>query len=72
MSINIGLVGIAGILGVTMYFYLTMQNKQLARMENVDTPLTDRDMKKLQKTAELEGIDVGTARMLQKGFRYIV
>lgn len=72
MGINIGLTVVAGILGIIMYFYLNMQNKQLARMENVDTPLTDRDMKKLQKTAELEGIDVGTARMLQKGFRYII
>lgn len=72
MGINIGLVGIAGILGVVMFFFLTYQNKQLARMENVDAPLTDRDIKKLQKTAELEGIDVATARMLQKDFRYIV
>lgn len=72
MGINIGLTGIAGILGVVMFFYLTAQNKQLARMENADTPLTDGDIKKLQKTAELEGIDFSTARMLQKGFRYIV
>ncbi|KAF2174166.1 hypothetical protein M409DRAFT_62288 [Zasmidium cellare ATCC 36951] len=72
MGINIGLVGIAGICGIIMRFYLQYQNRQLERMENEDATLTERDVKKLEKTAELEGIDIATARMLQKGYRYII
>lgn len=72
MGINIGLVAIAGIGGVILKFYLEYQNRQLARLENVDAQLTEKDLKKLQKTAEMEGIDVPTARMLQKGYRYII
>ncbi|CAK4031709.1 MFS general substrate transporter [Lecanosticta acicola] len=72
MGINIGLVSIAGICGIIMKFYLEYQNRQLARMGNEDAQLTERDLKKLQKTAEMEGIDVAAARMLQKGYRYIV
>lgn len=72
MGINIGLVGIAGICGIIMRFYLQYQNRQLERMENEDATLTERDIRKLEKTAELEGIDIAAARMLQKGYRYII
>lgn len=72
MGINIGLVGLAGICGIILKFYLQYQNRQLERMENEDATLTERDIKKLEKTAELEGIDISTARMLQKGYRYII
>lgn len=72
MGINIGLVAIAGICGIIMRFYLSYQNRQLERMENEDATLTERDIKKLEKTAEMEGIDIRTARMLQKGYRYII
>lgn len=72
MGVNIGLVGMAGIGGVVMRFYLQYQNNQLDRMENVDQELTERDMRKLQKTAEMEGISIEAARALQKGYRYII
>lgn len=72
MGINIGLVGIAGICGVVMKFYLQWQNRQLERMEDEEGELTERDVRKLQKTAELEGISVEEARRLQKGYRYII
>jgi hypothetical protein len=72
MGINMGLVGIAGITAIMMKFILEYQNKQLIRMETEDAELTDRDMKKLQRTAEIEGIDIASARMLQKGYRYVV
>ena len=39
---------------------------------NEDTPLSERDLAKLQKTAEMEGIDITAARKLQKGYRYII
>lgn len=72
MGINIGLVGIAGVCGVIMKYYLQYQNNQLDRMETEDQQLTERDMRKLQKTAELEGISIEAARALQKGYRYII
>ena len=55
-----------------MKFYLEAQNKQMARMENEDAQLTEKDMKKLRKTADAEGIDIAAARVLQKGYRYMV
>lgn len=72
MGINIALVGIAGICGIIMRFYLQYQNRQLERMENEDMTLTPRDIKKLEKTAELEHCTVAEARALQKGYRYII
>lgn len=72
MGINIGLVGIAGICGIIMRFYLQYQNRQLERMANENAELTARDMRKLEKTAEMEGISVFEARQLQKGYRYII
>lgn len=72
MGINIGLVAMAGGCGIIMRFYLQYQNRQLERMENEDATLTERDIRKLEKTAEIEGIDIAAARMLQKGYRYII
>lgn len=60
----------AGIAGTILMFYLRRQNKQLARIEDDDAPLQDKDLRKLQKTADLEGIDITAARALQKGYRY--
>lgn len=72
MGINIGLVCLAGIMGLVLRFYLQYQNRQLARMEAEGNDLTERDMRMLQKTAEVEGIDIATARQLHKGFRYMI
>jgi len=44
----------------------------LSLQENADATLTERDIKKLQLTAEMEGIDIAAARQLQKGYRYMV
>jgi hypothetical protein len=63
---------LASISGTVLRYVLQRQNKQLERLDNVDAELTERDIRKLQQTAELEGIDVATARQLQKGFRYNV
>lgn len=48
------------------------QNREGARLENEDVELSEKDLKRLQKTADLEGVDVATARRLQKGFRYML
>nr|OQO31357.1 hypothetical protein B0A51_03352 [Rachicladosporium sp. CCFEE 5018] len=37
-----------------------------------DTELTEKDLKRLRKTAEVEGIDIAAARQLQKGYRYLI
>lgn len=70
LGVVIGLMVIAGISGLVLRLYLARQNKSFARMENADAELTPRDLKKIEKTAEVEGIDLAAARQLQKGFRY--
>lgn len=72
LGIVIGLMAAAGIAGTFLRFYLQRQNKSFERLEGADTELRDSDIKKLQKTAELEGIDLAAARQLQKGFRYVI
>jgi hypothetical protein len=49
---------------------LHAQNKRPARLENADIIPTEKELKVLQHTAEVEGIDVPAARNLQNGFRY--
>ena len=70
LGIVIGLMTIAGITGTILRFYLIRQNKRLERMESSDSELRDSDIKKLEQTAEFEGVDMAAARQLQKGFRY--
>lgn len=63
---------LALVCAIILRFYLQYQNKQLERMENSDAELTERDMRKLQKTADFEGIPISAARALQKGYRYMI
>ena len=70
LGVVIGLMVIAGLSGLVLRIYLARQNKRFARMEDADGELTARDLKKLERTAEIEGVDLATARQLQKGFRY--
>ena len=70
LGIVIALMLLAGLAGTFLRVYLARQNKAFERLENADTELRESDIKKLQKTAELEGIDIAAARQLQKGFRY--
>ncbi|KAI6866924.1 permease of the major facilitator superfamily [Hortaea werneckii] len=72
MGINIGLVGIAGIGAIILRVILEKENKQLARLEDEDATLTEKDIRKLNKTAEMEGLSFAAARQLQKGYRYMV
>ena len=62
----------AGICATIIRFLLARENKMLERMENEDSEMTARDIRKLERTAEVEGIDIGAARRLQKGHRYIL
>lgn len=68
----IALQTVALVCAVILKFLLEKQNKQLERMESDDSELKEKDLKKLEKTAELEGVPISTARQLQKGFRYII
>lgn len=58
--------------GLWMRWKLTKQNRELERLEAEDSQLTQQDVSRLQKTAEVEGIDVAAARRLQKGYRYMI
>jgi hypothetical protein len=51
---------------------LERQNKQLARLENENVQLNERELAKLRKTAEIEGIDIAAARSMQKGYRFMI
>jgi len=51
---------------------LEKQNARLERLDNADSQLTDRDVKRLEKTAEVEGLTVEEARSLQRGFRFVI
>lgn len=57
---------------MTMYIILSRANKRLDRLADQDTPLGQKDLARLEKTAQMEGIDIGAARMLQKGYRYMI
>ena len=72
LGVVIALMAVSGISGTFLRFYLQRQNRQLDRMDGADSELTERDVKKLEKTAEMESIDMAAARQLQKGFRYVI
>jgi MFS family permease len=72
LGICIGLQVVAAVMGVWLRIVLTRQNKRLERLEDEDGQLTERDLAKLRKTAEVEGIDLAAARRLQKGYRYTI
>ncbi|KAJ5912952.1 hypothetical protein N7504_001835 [Penicillium tannophilum] len=72
LGVCIGLQTIGGLCGLFMYLNLRMLNKRQERLENEDHQLTDKELRRLQVTADFEGIDLASARQLQKGFRYIL
>jgi MFS family permease len=55
-----------------MRFYLQAQNKELARRENDEIQIPEDDARKLETTAQLENVDIETARKIQKGYRYMI
>ena len=72
LGVCIGLQCVAFLCAVAMRIILTRQNSRLDRLEHEDAELTDRDIARLEKTAEMEGIDVASARRMQKGYRYMI
>ncbi|KAK4540334.1 hypothetical protein LTR36_009291 [Oleoguttula mirabilis] len=69
MGVNVGLTAMSAVCAVVLRIILERDNKRLARMENADAELTERDLAVLQKTADMEGISIAAARRLQKGYR---
>jgi hypothetical protein len=59
-----------GLLAIAMKTYLSVLNRRLERLESVDAVLTEKELARLQRTAEIEGIDIAAARRLQKGFGF--
>lgn len=41
-------------------------------MDSAEAQLTEKDVKKLEKTAEVEGVTFEEARSLQRGFRFVI
>ncbi|KAF2157151.1 retrograde regulation protein 2 [Myriangium duriaei CBS 260.36] len=72
LGICIGLQCVALLSAVSLRIILTRQNKHLERMEGADSQLSERDMKKLEQTAQVEGTSLNVARAMQKGYRYII
>ncbi|PLB36889.1 putative MFS transporter [Aspergillus candidus] len=71
MVVCIALQVLGFLMAVFMYFHLRSLNTRLERLENADVTLTEKELRRLQHTAEVEGIDIAAARRLQKGFRYM-
>ncbi|KAF2687311.1 permease of the major facilitator superfamily [Lentithecium fluviatile CBS 122367] len=72
LGVCIGLEVIALACFVGMRFYLQYQNRQLELLESEDVGLSEKEVKKLEKTAEFEGVGVAQARRMQKGYRYML
>lgn len=72
LGIVIALLAISAVGGVLQRQILVRENRRLEKLENEDLVLDEKDVKKLQQTAEAEGVDLATARQKQKGFRYLI
>lgn len=72
MGVCIALQVVGGLCALFLYFNLNMLNKRQLRLENEEVELSPKDLRRLQVTADVEGIDLAAARRLQKGFRYVL
>lgn len=72
MGICIALQVLGGIMAIILDQYTRHQNRQLARMEDMEVELSGRDQRKLEKTAQMNNIGLDQARQLQRGFRFML
>lgn len=72
MGVCIALQVVGALMALYMFFHLRELNRRQERLEDEDIILTEEEQQRLQKTAEVEGIEVAAARQLQRGFRYII
>jgi len=69
-AIGLQILGLVMAIGIRLF--QQKQNRELDRLEAEDVTLTEKEMRKLRRTAEFEGIDLAAARRLQKGYRYMM
>lgn len=72
LGVCIGLQVLALVSAIALRMLLQHQNRRLERMEDADSELSQRDLRKLEQTAEIEGVTIAEARLMQKGYRYII
>lgn len=72
LGVCIGLEVLALVCFVILRWYLQRQNRELERLEGENVQLSEGEVRKLERTAEVEGVDVRQARALQKGYRYML
>ena len=72
LGVCIALQALGGLSAIFMYFTLNVLNKRQERLENENVQLTEKELRRLQITADVEGIDIAAARQLHKGFRYMI
>lgn len=72
LGVVMGLMVMSGVCATILRFILASENKRLERLEGADSEMTDRDVRKLEQTAQAEGVDMAAARRLQKSHRYIL
>lgn len=72
MGVNIALQVLGFACAAFMFFHLRALNKKQERLEDEEVQLSEKELHQLQHTANVEGIDIGAARRLQKGFRYML
>lgn len=70
IGICVGLMTIAAVLLTFLRFMLIRENNRIAAMENENQQLSPKQLARLERTAEVEGISLAEARRLQKGYRY--
>jgi len=64
--------GVAALSAILLAYMLKKANQRLDRMAGEDAELTEQDLAVLKRTAEAEGIDIASARRMQKGYRYTI
>lgn len=72
LGVCIALQVLGGLTATFIYFNLRSLNKRQERLEYEDVNLTEREVRRLETTAKVEGVDLAAARRLQKGFRYML
>lgn len=72
LGICIALLCIAAASAASLRLLLIRHNKRLERMQDEDSTLTARDLKILERTAEVEGVTLAEARVIQKNYRFVV
>ena len=72
MGVCIALQVLGFLMAVFLDQYTRHQNRQLARLEDLNVELTDKERKRLERTAQLNNVGLEQARQLQRGFRYML